>query len=476
MKTLSEASRALELGKVSSVELTEGCLDAIKQKDAELGAYLEVDAQGALKSAQESDARRQGGQSLGPLDGVPIGIKDIIFCKGLESTAASKILEGYKAPYDAMVIQKLKAAGAVILGKTNQDEFAMGASGEHSAYKVTRNPHDLNRTPGGSSSGSAVAVAAGMGYGSLGTDTGGSVRQPAALTGIVGIKPTYGRVSRYGVIAFASSLDQIGAFGSSVEDAALMLQGIAGYDPRDSTSVDRPVPDYRAALKGDVRGKRIGVPKEFFSEGLEPEVKASVQEAIGLLEKQGVEVKEVSLPHASTAIATYYIICTAEASSNLARFDGIRYGPRKGDQEGLNALYEKTRGELFGDEVQRRILLGTYILSAGYYDAYYVRAQKVRALIAKDFSEVFKEVDAIVGPTTPTTAYKIGENIQDPLAEYLGDIYTAPVNLAGLPGISVPGKPTKKGLPVGVQFIAKPFEESLLLNLGYALEGALKDG
>ncbi|MES2504261.1 MAG: Asp-tRNA(Asn)/Glu-tRNA(Gln) amidotransferase subunit GatA [Myxococcota bacterium] len=473
MKTLSEVSRALEAGKISSVQLTQSCLDRISAQDELLGCYLYVDAAGALKAAHESDARRGQGKSLGDLDGVPVGIKDMIFCEGLPVTAASKILEGYEAPFDATVVKNLKRAGAVILGKLNQDEFAMGSTGENSAYKVTRNPVDTNRTPGGSSSGSAAAVAGDLAFGTLGTDTGGSVRQPAAFTGTVGLKPTYGRVSRFGVIAFASSLDQVGVFGHQVEDAAMMLAGIAGYDDRDSTSVNVPVPDYRAALTGKIQGLKVGMPAEYFIEGLDPEIKACVENAVSAFEKLGAQIVPVSLPNTAAAVATYYVIATAEASSNLARYDGVRYGPRKGEEQGLKSMYEQTRGQLFGNEVQRRILLGTYVLSAGFYDAYYVRAQKVRALIAADFKKAFEQVDVIIAPTTPSTAYKLGEKANDPLQLYLGDIFTIPVNMAGLPGISLPGGKSATGLPIGVQLIGKPFDESSLLNAAYALENAL---
>lgn len=473
MKTLSQISRALAKQEVSSVQITKACLERIAQKDAELGCYLHVAEASALKQAQQADQRRQKGQAFGRLDGVPMGIKDMIFCEGMPVTAASKILEGYQAPYDATVIKNLKSAGAVILGKLNQDEFAMGSSGENSAYKVCRNPVDTTRTPGGSSSGSAAAVVAEMGYGTLGTDTGGSVRQPGSYCGIVGLKPTYGRVSRFGVIAYASSLDQVGVFGHGVQDAAMMLSGIAGYDSRDSTSVNLSVPDYAQLLNGQVKGLKIGVPKEYFVEGLDPEVKACVQNAIRALEAQGAEAIEISLPYTKEALAVYYVIATAEASSNLSRYDGIRYGPRLGEESGLRSVYEETRGKLFGTEVKRRILLGSYVLSAGYYDAYYVRAQKVRSLIAQDFQRAFEQVDVIMGPTAPTPAFKLGEKVSDPLQMYLADIFTIPVNLAGLPGISVPGGRSSENLPIGVQLIGKPFGETELLNAAYGLELAL---
>ncbi|MEI6791206.1 MAG: Asp-tRNA(Asn)/Glu-tRNA(Gln) amidotransferase subunit GatA, partial [Myxococcaceae bacterium] len=453
--------------------LTQACLDKIAQQDAELGSYLYVDAQNALEQARQSDLRREQGQELGDLDGMPVALKDMIFCTGMPVTAGSKILEGYQAPYDATVTRKLKEAGAVILGKLNQDEFAMGSSGENSAYKICRNPIDLARTPGGSSSGSAAAVAADLAFGTLGTDTGGSVRQPAAFCGIVGIKPTYGRISRYGVIAYASSLDQIGVFGRTVKDASKMLYAVAGYDEKDSTSVNLPVPDYAALLKGEIKGLKIGLPKEYFIEGLNSEVRACVLNAVKALEARGAVVVDISLPNTEAALATYYVVATAEASSNLSRYDGIRYGPRKGEEHGLRAVYEETRGQLFGTEVKRRILLGSYVLSAGYYDAYYVRAQKVRALIAQDFKKAFEQVDAIICPTAPTPAYKLGEKVDNPLEMYLGDAFTIPVNLAGLPGVSVPAGFSKEGLPIGAQLIGKPFAEAEMLNIAYALEQEL---
>ncbi len=473
MKTLSQISLALNKGEVSSVELTKACLARIEQKNAELGCYLHVASASALQTAEQSDQRRRQGQALGELDGVPVGIKDMIFCAGMPVTAASKILEGYQAPYDATVTRNLKRAGAVILGKLNQDEFAMGSSGENSAYQVCKNPIDLTRAPGGSSSGSAAAVVADMGYGTLGTDTGGSVRQPASFCGIAGLKPTYGRVSRYGVIAYASSLDQVGVFGHGVKDAAMMLSGIAGYDERDSTSVNMPVPNYAGLLTGELKGKKIGIPKEYFIEGLNPEVKACVENAVKALESRGAQAIPLSLPYTKEALATYYIIATAEASSNLSRYDGIRYGPRLGEEHGLKAVYEETRGQLFGTEVKRRILLGSYVLSAGYYDAYYVRAQKVRSLIAQDFRKAFERVDAIICPTAPTPAFKLGEKTNNPLEMYLADIFTIPVNLGGLPGISVPAGYSKDQLPIGAQLIGKPFGEAELLNTAYALEKEL---
>lgn len=473
MKTLNQVSRALSQGKVSSVSLTQACLEKIAEQDDNLGCYLHVARESALQTAQQSDQRRKKGQALSDLDGIPVGLKDIIFCEGMPATAGSKILENYQAPYDATVTKNLKQAGAVILGKLNQDEFAMGSSGENSAYKICKNPIDLTRTPGGSSSGSAAAIVANLAYGTLGTDTGGSIRQPASYCGIVGLKPTYGRVSRYGVVAFASSLDQVGVFGHGVKDAAMMLSGIAGYDERDSTSVNRSVPDYASLLTGDIKGQKIGIPKEYFIDGINPEVRACVQNAIQALESRGATPIEISLPYTKEALATYYIIATAEASSNLSRYDGIRYGPRLGENHGLRAVYEETRGQLFGTEVKRRILLGSYVLSAGYYDAYYVRAQKVRSLIAGDFKKAFEQVDAVVCPTAPRPAFKLGAKTDDPLEMYLEDIFTIPVNLAGLPGISVPAGFSKEKLPIGAQLIGKPFGELELLNMAYALEKEL---
>jgi aspartyl-tRNA(Asn)/glutamyl-tRNA(Gln) amidotransferase subunit A len=473
MKTLSQISLELSKGEVSSVALTKACLDKIATQDEELGCYLHVANESALKAAEESDERRRQGQALGSLDGIPVGIKDMIFCEGMPVTAASKILEGYQAPYDATVTQNLKKAGAVILGKLNQDEFAMGSSGENSAYKICKNPVDITRTPGGSSSGSAAAIPAGMGFGTLGTDTGGSVRQPASYCGIVGLKPTYGRISRYGVIAYASSLDQVGVLGHGVKDAAMMLSAVAGYDERDSTSVNLTVPDYAGLLTGDISGKKIGIAKEYFIDGLNSEVKACVENAIKVLESRGAQLVEISLPYTKEALATYYVIATAEASSNLSRYDGIRFGPRLGEEQGLRAVYEETRGKLFGTEVKRRILLGSYVLSAGYYDAYYVRAQKVRSLIAGDFKKAFEQVDAVICPTAPRPAFKLDEKISDPLEMYLEDIFTIPVNLAGLPGISVPAGFSKEKLPIGAQLIGKPFGEVELLNMAYALEQEL---
>ncbi|MFL5418495.1 MAG: Asp-tRNA(Asn)/Glu-tRNA(Gln) amidotransferase subunit GatA [Myxococcales bacterium] len=471
---LSALCRALERGETKPSDALESCLRRIEEVDGKIQAFLRLTTDEARTAAKASDERRAKGAPLSPLDGVPIGLKDIFCQEGVETTAGSRILAGYVPPYDATVVRKLREAGAVLVGKLNMDEFAMGSSTENSAFGPTRNPWDLSRTPGGSSGGSAAAVAARMVPGALGTDTGGSIRQPAALVGSVGLKPTYGRVSRFGVIAFASSLDQVGPLAEDVRGAALLLQAIAGRDQNDQTSSLRPVPDYTAALEDGARGFTVGVPAEYFGEGLDPEVERSVRSAIDALERDGAKVVPISLPNSPHAIAAYYIVATAEASSNLARYDGIRYGPRAAGQRSLVDLYERTRAEGFGAEVKRRILLGTYALSAGYYDAYYLRAQKVRALIRRDFDRAFAGgVDAVVSPTAPTPAFKLGEKIDDPLAMYLNDIYTVSVNLAGLPGISVPSGFSKAGLPIGLQLVGRPFEEATLLRLARAAERAV---
>jgi aspartyl-tRNA(Asn)/glutamyl-tRNA(Gln) amidotransferase subunit A len=463
---LSRISDALAAGEASPPALLEACLARIRALDGKLHAFLRLTEAEAHAAAKASAQRRT---RLSPLDGVPIALKDIFCMEGVETTAGSKILRGYLPPYDATVVRKLKQAGAVIVGKLNMDEFAMGSSTENSAFGPTMNPWDLERTPGGSSGGSAAAVAARLVPGALGTDTGGSIRQPAALVGCAGIKPTYGRVSRFGVIAFASSLDQVGAFAQDVRGVAMLLSAIAGHDPDDQTSSMRPVPDYAASVKGGVRGLRIGVPAEYFGEGLQPEIDKAVRNAIEVLRFDGCEVKPISLPNSPHAIATYYIVATAEASSNLARYDGVRYGHRARAAQ-LLEMYERTRAEGFGAEVKRRIMLGTYALSAGYYDAYYLRAQKVRALIRRDFDNAFANVDAVACPTSPTTAFRLGEKVDDPLAMYLNDIYTVPVNLAGLPGISIPCGFDQKRLPIGLQLIGKPFDEETLLRLAHAYE------
>jgi len=471
---LSALCRALERGETKPGEALESCLRRIEKVDEKIHAFLRLTEEEARAAAKAAGERRAKGAPLSRLDGVPIALKDIFCQEGVETTAGSRILAGYVPPYDATVVRKLREAGAVLVGKLNMDEFAMGSSTENSAFGPTRNPWDLSRTPGGSSGGSAAAVAARMVPGTLGTDTGGSIRQPAALVGCVGLKPTYGRVSRFGVIAFASSLDQVGAFAEDVRGAALLLQAIAGRDENDQTSSLRPVPDYTATLEDGARGLTVGVPAEYFGEGLDPEVERSVRSAIDALGREGAKVVPISLPNSPHAIATYYIVATAEASSNLARYDGIRFGPRARGQRSLLDLYEHTRAEGFGAEVKRRILLGTYALSAGYYDAYYLRAQKVRALIRRDFDRAFAAgVDAVVSPTTPTPAFKLGEKIDDPLAMYLNDIYTVSVNLAGLPGISVPSGFSKAGLPIGLQLVGRPFEEATLLRLARAAERAV---
>jgi len=471
---LGELARALERGEARPSAVLEECLARTARLDGRLHAFLRLTDAEARSSAKAADERRARKAPLSPIDGVPIGLKDLFCQEGVETTAGSRILQGYAPPYDATVVRKLREAGAVLVGKLNMDEFAMGSSTENSAYGPTRNPWDLERTPGGSSGGSAAAVAARLVPGTLGTDTGGSIRQPAALTGVVGLKPTYGRVSRYGVVAFASSLDQVGPVAQDVRGAALLLRAIAGHDPNDQTSSLRPVPDYAAALEMPVRGLTLGVPAEYFGDGLDPAVEKSVRSAISALEREGCAVKPISLPNSPHAIAAYYLVATAEASSNLARYDGVRYGYRAPEARSLLDLYEKTRAAGFGAEVKRRILLGTYALSAGYYDAYYLRAQKIRALIRRDFDQAFSAgVDAVASPTSPWPAFRLGEKVDDPLAMYLNDIYTVPANLAGLPGISIPSGFTSSGLPIGFQLIGRPFEEANLLRLARAAERAL---
>ncbi len=441
----------------------------IEKYDGEVGAFLTLCEKRAMKQAGLIDQMAAEGQPLPPLAGVPIAIKDVMVTSGVRTTAGSKILENFIPPYDCSAVTRLEAAGAVILGKLNCDEFAMGSSNENSAYRPVHNPRDKTRVPGGSSGGSAAAVAAGMAIATLGSDTGGSIRQPASFCGVVGLKPTYGRVSRYGLIAFASSLDHIGPFANTVEEVALLLRTMAGRDPMDSTSADVPVPDYVAELVKPVEGLRVGVAKEYFGEGLSPEVRASVDAAIQELAKLGCEIIPVSLPHTEYAISTYYIIATGEASSNLARYDGVRYGFRAKSST-LSELYRKTRDGGFGAEVKRRIMLGTYALSAGYYDAYYLKAQKVRTLIARDFEEAFKQVDVIASPTCPTTAFRLGEKSNYPLAMYLADIYTVTANLAGIPGISVPCGESSEKLPIGLQLFARHFDEATLLRAAHAYQ------
>lgn len=467
--TLEQLRDALRQGNTTSVAVTQALIDRIVAVDNAVRSFLCITDEMALEQAEAADVRLANGEDT-PLLGVPVAVKDIIATRGVPTTAGSKILEGFVPPYDAFVVDKLKAAGAVILGKTNTDEFAMGSSTENSAYVTTSNPWALERVPGGSSGGSAAAVAAGMAYAALGTDTGGSVRQPAAFCGVVGLRPTYGRMSRWGVIAFASSLDQVGTFGRTVADCTAIFQVTAGYDKRDSTSLRVDVPNYEAALTGDIAGLRIGVPREFFIEGLDPEVEAAVQAAIAKLSQLGADVVEISLPHTRYALPAYYLIAPAEASANLARYDGVRYGPRvSGD--GMIDTVKRTRG-LFGAEVKRRIMLGTYALSAGYYDEYYGRALKVRTLIKEDFARAFEHVDVIVTPTSPTTAFKIGERTADPLSMYLADIFTLSLNLSAGCGLSVPCGFDGHGLPIGLQLIGNTLHEATVLNAAHAYEQA----
>ncbi len=470
-QTIAELGALLDSRKLSSAELTRAVIARTKAVDGRVHAFNSFDEAGALASAAASDARRAAGQARGPLDGIPVGLKDVIAAAGQPLTASSKILANYVSPYDATVTARLKGAGAVVWGRLNCDEFAMGSSTENSAFGPASNPWDLARVPGGSSGGSAAAVAGGELIAALGSDTGGSIRQPAALCGVVGLKPTYGLVSRYGLVAFASSLDQIGPLARTVEDAALVLGAIAGHDPLDSTSFQADIPDYHAGLKQKKGPWRIGIPKEYFGTGLDPAVGAAVEAAIAFYRSQGCEIKEVSLPHTQYCLDTYYIIATAEASSNLARFDGIRYGHRASGAKDVVDLYFQSRAEGFGPEVKRRIILGTYVLSSGYYDAYYLRAQKVRTLIRQDFLSAYREVDALLTPTSPTPAFKLGEKF-DPLALYLCDIYTIGVNLAGLPALSLPCGFTPAGLPIGLQLIGQPFRESELLAMAHTYEQA----
>jgi len=448
--------------------ITERTLESATKLNDKLNTFLQIDNEGALKRADELDSSNTGEEQT--LRGVSIAIKDNICVKGLQASCGSKILGKYHPPYNATAIEKLKNAGGIFIGKTNCDEFAMGSSNENSAFGIVRNPWDTERVPGGSSGGSAVAVASGVVPVSLGSETGGSVRQPASLCGIAGLKPTYGRISRYGLVAFASSLDQISIFGSNSRDIAAVLKVIAGRDPRDATTADVPVPDYISEMNGDIKGMKIGVPRELFGNGLDEEVKGSVERAIENYRDLGADIVDVELPHSKYCIAVYYIIATAEASSNLARFDGVRYGYRTPQAKDLRETYRVTRDEGFGAEVKRRIMLGTYVLSSGYYDAYYLKAQKVRALIKRDFERAFTICDAIITPTSPTTAFKIGDKVDDPLAMYLSDIYTCTANLAGIPGISVPCGLSSEGLPIGLQLVGKNWSENTLLKLGDAYE------
>jgi aspartyl-tRNA(Asn)/glutamyl-tRNA(Gln) amidotransferase subunit A len=470
-KTISELAAMLSAGETTSVAITQAVIDRTTAVDGKVKAFLSFDAEDALAQAKASDERRAAGKSQGVLDGIPVGIKDTLAVKDQPLRCASKMLENYVSPYDATCIVKLREAGAVIWGRLNMDEFAMGSSTENSAYHTTCNPWNLETIPGGSSGGSAAAMAAGEAIATLGTDTGGSIRQPAALCGVVGMKPTYGLVSRYGLVAFASSLDQVGPFARTVEDAALLMQAMLGKDPLDSTSIEQPeAPDYAAALKERKGPWKLGVPQEFFGEGIDPEVKANIEKAIDWYQRQGCEIVDISLPHSELAVPVYYIVATAEASSNLARFDGVRYGHRSDEAKDAMTLFTKSRGEGFGDEVKRRIILGTYVLSSGYYDAYYLRAQKVRRLILGDFETAFEQCDAILTPTSPTPAFKRGERADDPLAMYLSDVYTISVNLAGLPAISIPSGFTASGLPIGLQVIGKAFGEADMFAVANAFE------
>ena len=464
-KTIAELALGLKRKEFSSVELTQAFLARIKRFDSALNCFVTVTEAEALAFARIADERLAQGEA-GPLTGVPIAQKDIFCTEGIRTSCGSRMLENFIAPYDATVVERFKAAGTVLLGKLNMDEFAMGSSNETSYYGPVKNPWDASTVPGGSSGGSAAAVAARLAPGATGTDTGGSIRQPASFCGITGLKPTYGRVSRWGMIAFASSLDQGGPMARTAEDCALLLQAMAGFDPRDSTSLDRPVPDYSARLNDSLKGLRIGLPREFFDEGLDTEIARLIHDAVAEYEKLGATVKDVSLPHMHLSAPAYYVVAPAECSSNLARYDGVRFGYRCKDPKDLSDLYTRSRGEGFGAEVQRRILIGTYALSAGYYDAYYLKAQKIRRLISDDFKRAFEEVDVLMGPTSPSVAFRFGEKSADPIAMYLSDIYTIAVNLAGLPGLSIPVG-FSRNLPVGMQIIGNYFSEERLLNVAH---------
>ncbi|OEU59585.1 MAG: aspartyl/glutamyl-tRNA amidotransferase subunit A [Desulfuromonadales bacterium C00003094] len=469
--TIHQLHDLLRAGKTSAQDVTRAFLDRIATTDERVNAFITVCPQEAMQQAEAADARLKAGDDA-PLTGIPLALKDIFVTEGLRTTCASQILNNFVPPYDGTAVAKLKEQGAIILGKLNMDEFAMGSSNENSAFGPVRNPWNGDCVPGGSSGGSAACVAARQAVATLGTDTGGSIRQPASHCGVVGLKPTYGRVSRYGVIAYASSLDQVGPITRDVEDCAMLLGAVAGYDPADSTSVDLPVPDYRATLKDGVKGLKVGLPKEYFIEGLDPDVKQAVEKAVDTLRELGAEPVEVSLPHTDYAVACYYLIATAEASSNLARYDGVRYGQRVDREQGLIDMYRQSRAAGFGPEVKRRIMLGTYALSSGYYDAYYLKAQKVRTLIRQDFLDAFNQVDVLLTPVAPTPAFHIGEKTADPLQMYLSDIFTIPVNLAGTCGMSLPCGMSQKGLPIGLQLIGRPFGEETLLRTAYAFEQA----
>jgi aspartyl-tRNA(Asn)/glutamyl-tRNA(Gln) amidotransferase subunit A len=470
--SVTDTAQKIATGEISAARVVENYLARITNVDRELGAYLTVTNDEARKAAAEIDRKRAANQPIGPLGGVPIALKDNLVTKGIATTAGSKILDGWIPPYDGTVVEKLRAAGAIILGKVNCDEFAMGSSTERSAFKKTKNPWDTSRVPGGSSGGSSAAVAAGLCAASLGTDTGGSIRQPAAFCGVVGLKPTYGRVSRWGVVAFASSLDQVGPLTRTVRDSALVLEAIAGLDPRDSTSLDAPVPRYADALTGDVKGLRVGIPHEYFDATIDDEIRAAIEKAKAALVERGAILVDISLPNTAHALPAYYIVAPAEASSNLARYDGIRFGKAAAGAKNLLDLYMRSRGAGFGPEVKRRIMLGTYALRSGYYDAYYKKAQQIRTLIKRDFDKAFHHVDVVLTPTTPTAAFRFNSKAT-PLDMYLADIFTLSCNLAGLPGISVPCGLTVDGLPVGVQLMAKPLDEATLLRTGDVLESAV---
>jgi aspartyl-tRNA(Asn)/glutamyl-tRNA(Gln) amidotransferase subunit A len=468
--TIHQLHDLLVKKEVTSREATEALYRRIKVVDQKLRAYLLLTKEEAYRQADEVDRKIAKGEEIGDLSGIPMGLKDILCTKGIRTTCGSNILENYVPFYDGTVVKKLRERKAVFLGKLNMDEFAMGSSTENSGFQITRNPWNLDCIPGGSSGGSAAAVAADECIAALGTDTGGSIRQPASCCGVVGMKPTYGRVSRYGLVAFASSLDQIGPITKDVKDCAILLNAISGYDPCDSTSVNTDVPDYKQSLIKDVKGIRIGIPKEYFIEGIDPDVEKAVTQAIDLFGKWGAEVKRVSLPHTEYAVAIYYIIATAEASSNLARYDGVKYGLRSKGYRDLMEMYTQTRAKGFGQEVKRRIILGTYVLSAGYYEAYYRKASQVRTLMRKDFEDAFRHVDVILAPTAPTPAFRIGEKTEDPLQMYLSDIFTIPVNIAGIPGISIPCGFSRENLPIGLQMMGKHFDEGMLFRVAYAFE------
>jgi len=468
--TIHQLHDLLVKKEVTSREATEALYRRIGEADGKIGAYLLLTEEGAYRQADRVDRKIARGEEMDDLAGIPLGLKDILCTKGVRTTCGSKILGNYVPFYDGTVVRKLQERDAVFLGKLNMDEFAMGSSTENSGFQITHNPWNLDRVPGGSSGGSAAAVAADLCIASLGTDTGGSIRQPVACCGVVGLKPTYGRVSRYGLVAFASSLDQIGPITKDVEDCAILMNGISGYDPHDSTSVNVEVPDYKRSLAKDVKEIRIGIPSEYFIEGIDPDVERAVTQGIDHFRKWGAEVKRISLPHTEYAVAVYYIIATAEASSNLARYDGVKYGFRSKGYRDLMEMYSQTRVKGFGKEVKRRIILGTYVLSAGYYDAYYRKASQVRTLMRKDFEDAFRQVDVIMAPTAPTPAFRIGEKTEDPLQMYLSDIFTIPVNLAGIPAISIPCGFSRENLPIGLQIMGKHFDEGTLLRVAYTFE------